>query len=150
MRSPQSVGFDVFADYLRSATPLPSSFLLHLGTDSSILQDAGSTRLWTFEANCHRFASLESPDVAKNEQKAEWCETESGHNRQSIPWAGVPRLCSMIPKPRFDIYKRFEAEAELTMQNVTGQRKRSATTKQLKRKTQTSEREGMEKNAKYI
>lgn len=43
-----------------------------------------------FAANCHRFASLESPDVAKNEQKAEW----------------------------FDIYKRFEAEAELTMQNA--------------------------------
>lgn len=43
-----------------------------------------------FAANCHRFSDLEGPDVAKTEQKAEW----------------------------FDVFKRFEAEAELTMQNA--------------------------------
>jgi len=43
-----------------------------------------------FAANCHRFTDLEGPDVAKTEQKAEW----------------------------FDVFKRFEAEAELTMQNA--------------------------------
>jgi len=43
-----------------------------------------------FELNCPAFAELGSPDVAKIEQKAEW----------------------------FSLFQRFEAEAELTMQNA--------------------------------
>ena len=43
-----------------------------------------------FELNCPAFAELGSPDVAKVEQKAEW----------------------------FSLFQRFEAEAELTMQNA--------------------------------
>eukprot|EP00438_Fugacium_kawagutii_P020019 Skav218965 [mRNA] locus=scaffold1876:243225:243623:- [translate_table: standard] len=43
-----------------------------------------------FTENCPAFAGLESPDVSKSEQKPEW----------------------------FNLYQKFEAEAELTMQNA--------------------------------